>query len=126
MSHWADLFRSLAPDTADTTDATRPAGAASPRERGSVVCVPCVLLESAGRLGAASDLLTAALAGTEALAAPDPELARERAEIAAALATEAAGEAEAPTPPECHRAAVAGLLGGFAAHVPLPEEGAPR
>ncbi len=56
----------------------------------------------------------------EALSAPDPDLARERAEIAAALASEAAGAFGPTAPPEDHRAALDGLLRGFAGTGPQP------
>jgi hypothetical protein len=57
-------------------------------------------------------LLAAAQAGAEALGAPDPELARERAEIASALAAEARGDFGPPAPRDEHRTALGGLLRG--------------
>ncbi len=57
--------------------------------------------------------LNVAQAGAEALGAPDPELDRERAEVAAALAGEAAGDFGSPAPPDRHRKALDGLLRGF-------------
>jgi hypothetical protein len=45
-----------------------------------------------------------------ALAAPDPDLARERAETAAARAAEARGDFGRPAPEADHRAALDGLL----------------
>ncbi|MDI3309036.1 MAG: hypothetical protein QJR07_18300, partial [Acetobacteraceae bacterium] len=45
-----------------------------------------------------------------ALAAPDPDLAHERAEVAAAQAAEARGDHGRPRPEVDHRAALAGFL----------------
>jgi hypothetical protein len=72
---------------------------------------------------AASRLLARAQAGDEALGGGDPDLDRERAEIAAALAAEAAGGFGPPATPERHREAVAGLLRGFQAHARQPGRG---
>ena len=70
--------------------------------------------------GKSAVLTAAALAAPEALAEPDPDLDRERAEVAAALTAEAAGAFGPMSPPEDHRAAVAGLLRGFAGTGPQP------
>ena len=64
--------------------------------------------------------LNAAQAAAEALGAPDPELDRERAEVAAALAGEAAGDLGSPTPLDRHRKALDGLLRGFLGTGPQP------
>ncbi len=65
-------------------------------------------------------LTAAARAAAEALGEPDPDLDRERAEVAAALAAEAAGDFGPLAPPEDHRAALDGLLHGFAGTGPQP------
>jgi hypothetical protein len=56
----------------------------------------------------------------EVLAAPDPELADERAEIAAAMAAEAAGAFGPPATPEQHRKVLDGLELGFLGTGPQP------
>ena len=61
----------------------------------------------------AGDFPAGSKGAAEALPQPDP--AREQAEMAAALAGEASGAFGPPVPEEEHRAAVAGLLRGFAA-----------
>ncbi|MBX6747557.1 MAG: hypothetical protein IRY87_36465, partial [Acetobacteraceae bacterium] len=58
----------------------------------------------------AAFLARAAEDAAAALAVPDPDLAHERAEIAAAQAAEARGEYGRPKPEADHRAALAGFL----------------
>jgi hypothetical protein len=58
----------------------------------------------------AAFLARAAADAAEALAAPDPDLAAERAEVGDALAAEARGEHGAPPPAEDHQRHLAGLL----------------
>ena len=116
MSRWAVLFRSLSTDTADTTDTTRKMEAPRPGGGSFVHSVHCVPAENAMALDGTSRLLAAALDGAQALGAPDPDLARERAEIVAARAAEVAGAFGPSAAPEHHRQALAGLLSGFAAH----------
>ena len=54
----------------------------------------------------------------EALAAPDPELARERGERAAARSAEARGDFGRPMPEADHQAALAGFLAAGLARPP--------
>ena len=70
--------------------------------------------------GKAAVLTAAARAAAEALGEPDPDLDRERAEVAAASAAEAGGDFGPLASPDDHRAAVAGLLRGFAGTGPQP------
>ena len=125
MSRWAVLFRSLSTDTADTTDITRVDEVPPRQTEGSVRSVDCVLVDNAGTPDGAAHLLAAALEGGQALGVPDPALARERAEIASALAAETTGAFGPTPPPDQHSKAVAGLLRGFAAHSRPSGEGAP-
>lgn len=66
--------------------------------------------DGAGAPDRAAFLARAAEDAAAALAAPDPGLAHERAEIAAAQAAEARGEYGRPKPEADHRAALAGFL----------------
>ena len=99
---------------ATVATATTTAGnAAHPRESGDVAGVASVAapdlkvcVEAANRAAAA--LLRAARDGAEALATPDPDLAREREEVAAAQAAEARGLYGEPLSPLEHRAVLAG------------------
>ena len=70
--------------------------------------------------GRTAVLTAAARAAAEALAEPDPDLDRERAEVAAALAAEGMGGFGPLAPPGEHRAALHGLLRGFAGTGPQP------
>ena len=100
MSGWAGPFGALSPDTTDTTDRTsgsRSSGA------GFVDCVRCVGLEERGKRDRAALIARIVRAVAEALSAPDPDLARERAEIAAALATHAANAFREGAPPRRRR-----------------------
>ena len=110
MSRWAALFRSLCPDTADTIDGIRPVSAVG---GGSVGCVRCVSPERAEGQARLAFLIAAAQDAVQALGEPDPGLDHERAEIAAALASEAAGDFGPPAAAGQHRKALGGLLRGF-------------
>ena len=90
MSRPASPFGAPLPDTTDTMDKTP--GPRPPRA-GSVDCVRCVGLEERGKRDRAALIARIARivrAVAEALSTPDPDLARKRAEIVAALAAEAA------------------------------------
>ena len=88
MNGWAGPFGALSPDTTDTTDRT---SGPRPSQTGFVDCVRCVGLEGEGKCDRAAFVACIVRAVAEALSAPDPDLARERAGSVAALAARATG-----------------------------------